>query len=326
MNGSSPSRKQTVFIIAVVVVIIVFTGIVFVILALSNLSNTWQTVEVPQQPTITPALLEPTPTTSDRVTVLVLGSDTSPEEPSATDTLILVTIDRKTGTGGILSIPYDLYMDIPGYGLDRVANAYPLGGGQLAIDTLESGLGISIDHYLLICLEAFPTLVDEIGGIDIYVTQEIDDQTYPATCAEGVDCGYDPFYLSIGNHHMDGEMATKYARTDYGSSDDRAHRQHDVLYAFRDRISNLDVLPTLIQNAPDLYNALGDSIRTDMTLEEMRELVALYDASSDNIRSDIIDQDYLSSYTTEDDQVVSVINSDQVQDLIDYVFWVEADQ
>ena len=259
----------------------------------------------------------------ERVTVLLLGADTRPDQQgyrNRTDTIMLLMADPTTNRAGILSVPRDLYVDIPGYGLNRINTAYPLGGAPLAVETVEYNLGVRIDHYVVVEFEAFVTLVDEIGGIDVYVPREIYDPTFPDN-----NYGYDPFYMPAGMQHMDGETALKYARTRHADNDyERARRQQAVLFAIRDKVLSLDMLPTLIQRAPALYATLSDSITTDMTLEEMIGLALLaQDIPRENIRSAVIDSNYVISYTTAQGASVLIPNRDRIGELLAEVFWLE---
>lgn len=262
---------------------------------------------------------------SGRITMLLLGADRRPEEYIArprTDTIMLLMIDPEVGVASILSIPRDLYVEIPGYGLNRVNTAYVLGGGDLAMQTIEYNLGVQVDHYALIDFEGFITLVDEIGGIDIYVPATINDTSYP-----DMDYGYDPFYIEAGQHHLDGETALKYARTRHADNDFyRAERQQAVLFAIRDRVLSLNLLPQLIQRAPALYSTLSDSIQTNFTLDQMIELAGMVqDIERDNIRSGVIDSDYTVGYVTPEGAQVLIPDRDKIGPLLDEVFWLEGE-
>lgn len=261
---------------------------------------------------------------SDRITVLLLGADRRPSESGIarprTDTIMLLMLDPDMGVASVLSIPRDLYVEIPGYGLNRINTAYVLGGGDLAMETIQYNLGVKVDHYVLIDFEGFITLVDEIGGIDIYVPVTINDTSYP-----DMDYGYDPFYIEAGQHHLDGETALKYARTRHADNDFyRAERQQAVLFAIRDRILSLNMLPQLVQRAPSLYGTLSDSIQTNFTLDQMIELAGLVqDVERDNIRSGVIDSNYTVGYTTPEGAQVLIPDRDEIGPLLDEVFWLE---
>ena len=167
-----------------------------------------------------------------RVNLLIMGLDARDLEATAprTDSMILFTMDPVNLTAGMISIPRDLWVEIPTSGYGRINTAhylgdlydYPGGGPALAALTVERNLGIHIDYYVRINFEAFVTFVDEIGGIDIEVPETIDDPLYPDN-----NYGYEPLYIEAGLQHFYGDMALKYARTRHsGNGDfDRARRQ-----------------------------------------------------------------------------------------------------
>lgn len=259
---------------------------------------------------------------TERVTVLLMGVDTRPGEQgyrTRTDTMILLSVDPVAKTGSMLSIPRDLYVDVPGYGLERVNTAYPLGGAPLAVETIQYNLGVRINHYAIVDFNTFVTLVDEIGGIDVNVPVAINDPTYPD---EGY--GYDPFYMPEGIQHMDGATALKYARTRSQDNDwERARRQQAVIMAVRNKIVSLDLLPSLIQKAPSLSTMLGESVRTDMTLEEMMALAQLASTvPEENIRSGVIDSRYVLGYETDEGAQVSIPNRAAIGPLLEHIFWL----
>jgi LCP family protein required for cell wall assembly len=278
-------------------------------------------------PTPNPALAAPTLALpeagageeSQRVTVLVLGIDRRPGEygRTRTDTIILMTVDPEGKGAGMLSLPRDLYVELPGRGLDRINTAYPYGGGDLAIETVKYNLGVPVDHYIVIDFQAFVTLVDEIGGIDLEVPYNIDDPTYPDH-----EYGFDPFYIDAGMHHMDGELALKYARTRHADNDFyRARRQQQVIFAIREKIMRLDMLPQLVTKAPRLYTTLTDSIDTDMTLDEMIALAVLVqEIDEENISNAVIDDQYVTNYRTPQGSSVLVPDHDKIRPVLEEIF------
>ena len=276
--------------------------------------------------------------TSLRTTVLLMGIDqrTGMEDEPAfrTDTMMLVTVDPAGNTAGMLSIPRDLWVTIPGFeGRDRINTAnfkgdafrLPGGGPALAMDTVAANLGIQVDHYVRINFTTFETLIDEIGGIEIDVLQTIDDPRYPDCCD-----GYDPFYISAGRRQMDGSTALKYARTraTFGADFDRAARQQQVLLAVRDKVLSLEMLPTLIARAPKLYSALSGSYDTDLNLEEMVDLISLAKKiEREDIQSDVIDADYImNEFTTAQGAQVVLLDARAFRPLREQMFYNPAPQ
>lgn len=157
-----------------------------------------------------------------RLTILLLGLDRRPGETGLnfrTDTIMLISIDPKTNSVGLMSIPRDLYVEVPGYsGLRRINEPMVLGeireeglGPRLAMETVQYNFGIYIHNYIIVDFQAFIGIVDAIGGIDIEIDYNISDPSYPS-----MNYGYDPFYLRAGQHTLDGLNALKFARTDTG--------------------------------------------------------------------------------------------------------------
>ncbi len=269
-----------------------------------------------------------------RFTILVMGLDRRPGETGLrfrTDTMLLVSLDPVTNSAGILSIPRDLYIEMPGYnGLYRINEPMVWGelqspgyGPQLAMQTVQYNLGIRVNEYLIVDFKAFIAIIDAIGGIEVDVPNTINDPQYP-----NMYYGYDPFYLPAGRHVLDGETALKYARTRHGSSDfERARRQQQVLFAIRDKILRLDMIPTLILQAPSLWAALQDNLYTGLSLEQVIQL-ALWakDIPLENIRTGVITPEYVMSYTTERGASVLIPNRSRLGYLMQEVFGANYNQ
>jgi LCP family protein required for cell wall assembly len=235
--------------------------------------------------------------------------------------MMLLMIDPISKQASILSIPRDLYVDIPGHGLQRVNTAYFFGSGPLALESVQYNLGIRVNYYAMIEFNVFVRLIDEIGGIDINVPQAIYDPDYPT-----YDYGYEVFSIETGLHHLDGETALKYARTrsTAGSDYDRAGRQQDVIFAIREKVLSAELLPALIGKAPALYTELQDNIATDMSLDQMLRLAVLAkDIPRENIRTGIIDANYVISYQTPEGALVEIPNRYNIGELLTYVFWLK---
>jgi LCP family protein required for cell wall assembly len=264
----------------------------------------------------------------ERVTILMLGIDQRCDEtgPAHTDSMMLVTIDPVGKSAGILSLPRDMWVEIPGVGQDRINQAnyfgelyeYPGGGPALAMETVESLLGIPVDFFVAVNFDAFIEVVDLIGGIDITVPETIDDATYPDRCY-----GYDPFYIEAGEHQLAGEQALKYARTraTFGGDVDRAGRQQEVVMAVRDKVMQVDSVPQLIGQAPLLWQSFQNNVRTNMTLDEALQLgLLVQEIPRDNIHTAVIDYSYVYNETTPDGRQVLVPIRENIRQLRDQLF------
>jgi LCP family protein required for cell wall assembly len=246
-----------------------------------------------------PAPGVPTPEPWDgasRVTVLIMGLDyrdwEANEGAPRTDTMILLTIDPLTKTGGMLSIPRDLWVNIPGFGNARINTAYstgegnklPGGGPGLAMKTVEGLLGVPIDYYAQIDFSAFVKFIDEIGGVKIDVPSELK--------VDLIGDGKQTIkVLKPGVQTMPGDIALAYARQRYteGGDFDRATRQQQVVLAIRDQLLRPQMVPTLIQRSSALYSELSSGINSNLSLDDAIRLGMLaIQIPKENIKQGII--------------------------------------
>jgi LCP family protein required for cell wall assembly len=285
--------------------------------------------QVPERQTNISSGGEPRPDLQkkERVNILLLGIDEREDQygPWRTDTMIVLTIDPENNTAGMLSIPRDLWVTIPGYGENRINAAhhtgdlekYPGGGPVLAIKTVQRNLGIPIHYYVRVNFGGFVEAIDTIGGVDINVEKEIDDPLYPDNAF-----GYDPLYIPEGLQHMDGELALKYARTRHGGSDfDRLRRQQQVIMAVRDKVLRLEMLPQLLSRLPELLKTVGDSVQTDLQLDEMLNLVQLAsEIDEEHLKTAVIDSSMTVDATTPNGAQVLIPVRDEIRAVVDEIF------
>jgi LCP family protein required for cell wall assembly len=214
---------------------------------------------------------EPEPV--DLLNILLLGTDERPDEygPTRTDTMILLTVNPETGSMGMLSLPRDLWVPIPGLGVTTKINtaymlgeleSYPGGGAQLAKDTVGSFVGQPVDYFVRVNFDGFRQIVDLIGGVTVEVPTTIHDEEYPTA-----DYGVETFHLDAGTQHLDGETALKYARTRHNDGDyNRARRQQEIIRAVAQQVMNAGMIPQLLGKAPQLLMTMQNSLETDIPL------------------------------------------------------------
>lgn len=284
----------------------------------------------PVQPTPTLVPLDttapPTWTGDTRVTILLMGLDyrdwVAGSGAPRTDTMMLVTIDPLTMKVGMLSVPRDLWVEIPGFGFNRINTAYvygeanrlPGGGPALAVKTVEEVIGVPIQYYAVVDFSAFERMIDEIGGIDVLVTQKM--KISPI--------GQTSMWLYPKAYHLNGAQALAYARVRKNAGDDfgRAQRQQQVALAILDRVVGFNMVPTLITKAPVLYQQLSSGLRTNLTLQDMVALgwLAVH-VSKDNITSGVISPPKMVGfYTRPDGADVLRPVPDQIRVLRDSIF------
>jgi LCP family protein required for cell wall assembly len=263
---------------------------------------------------------------AERVTLLVMGLDyrdwESGDGPPRTDTMILLTLDPVNRTAGMLSIPRDLWVNIPGFDYGKINTAYQLGeafklpggGPGLAMQTVEELLGVPIDFYAQIDFSAFVRFIDEIDGVKIDVPEEI---TIDPLGDNNVKT------LKPGRQTLPGDLALAYARArkTEGGDFDRAQRQQQVVLAIRDRIINFDMLPTLIRKSGVLYNELSSGIHTNLTLEQTIKLAWMaVQIPEDQIRRGIIGAEQVNFQTSPDGLDILKPLPNEVRKLRDEIF------
>jgi polyisoprenyl-teichoic acid--peptidoglycan teichoic acid transferase len=280
-------------------------------------------------PTPTPPLPTPSPWEgSSRINILLLGLDygewDSPdrEGPPRTDTMILVSVDTEAKTAGILSIPRDLWVDIPGMVRPNKINAayrfgehynLPGGGPGLAMKTVEQLLGVPVDYYLQMDFYAFERVIDELGGVVLEVQEEIKVHRLAPNGST---------ILEPGKHLLDGPTALAYARNRSTSGGDfaRAERQQQVMLAIRDKALKLDTLPRLILKAPILYREVNSGVKTNLSLDRMIRLAWLAQSiSPENIQKGLIGPGQVMDGMSEDGQAILLPVPNQIQYLVNQI-------
>ncbi len=255
-------------------------------------------------PIPTPVLPEAAPFPSScegpgRMNILIVGMDgrsANYDRAARADALTVVGVNFGDRTAQVLSIPRDLWVQIPAYGdqptvENRINTAYALGqqygypGGGAAFEAyaISQILGLRIDRTVVLNFSVFENTVDTIGGVDIEVKRAISDPKYPDD--EG---GTLVLEIPAGLVHMDGRTALMYARTRHQDSDfGRMRRQQQVMMAVRDKLLTPETLVVL----PSLAQLIYQSVRTDLTLEEVGLLGCVGpQISADAITRIVIDQ------------------------------------
>lgn len=260
----------------------------------------------------------------ERVNLLLLGVDQRPNEegPWRSDTMIVVTVDPESMTAGALSIPRDLYVEIPGYGERRINMAhflgdaydYPGGGPGLAMETIEYNFGIPMHYYIRINFQGFREIVDYLGGVTIDVEQEIWDYRYP----DG-QYGYTTIHIPAGTQLMDGRMALQYARTRHSGTDfDRLRRQRQVLMAIREKALRLDLIPKI----PALASTMGQMVKTNLQLGEVVTLAQIASRiGAEDIRFAVIDESMTVPIVLEDEGDVLFPKREKIRQVVEGIFY-----
>ena len=234
----------------------------------------------PATPVIIPeAALPPAWDGASRINILFIGLDArdiGQVGPPRSDTLMLITIDPISKTAGMLSIPRDMWVNIPGYAYGRINMAYasgegsklPGGGAGLAMKTVSQFIGVPVDYYVQVDFNVFIALVEDIidtaGCIEVYPTEKM--------ILDPIGAGMDKVKLTTGGLRKlcKGWIVLAYARNRHtsGGDFDRAKRQQEVILALQKKIFDPAIFPALITKAPEMYQEFSYGIHTNMSVED----------------------------------------------------------
>ncbi|MGE5248587.1 MAG: LCP family protein [Bacteroidota bacterium] len=286
-------------------------------------------VALPPTPVPIPEVKLPSWDGASRVNILFIGLDyrdyIQNEGPPRTDTMILFTVDPQTKTAGFISIPRDLWVNIPGFGFSRINTAYPSGEGNqlpgggpgLAMKTVEGVLGVPIQYFGQIDFHSFEEAIDAMGGLDICIPQKI--RIDPIGNKK-------PSVLKPGCQKLWGYQVLAYARNRYTQNGDvdRANRQQQVIMALRDQIFNPANFPTMVAKAPEVYAEASAGLRTNLSFDDLMKLgVLMSQIPPENIKHGVIDYTMgILDNVTLDGQNASIVKPipDKIRVLRDEIF------
>lgn len=218
----------------------------------------------------------------DRINVLLLGVGGAEHKEGGllADSIMIVSLKKSTGKIALISIPRDLYVQMPGeIQYEKVNTTYVFGeqkygnGLDYSKKTIGYITGLYIDYVIAVDFEAFKTVIDVIGGISIHLDEPfIEDKQW--WCDEnGENCRI--FIVEAGNQVLDSKTALFYVRSRFSTDDfDRARRQQQVVLAIKDKIFSLGILanPLIVNN---LFNAVAKNVRVDIMPWEIPSLIKL---------------------------------------------------
>lgn len=205
---------------------------------------------------------------ADAESYLLVGVDHTRGAWGRADTLVVAIFDDETGHVGLVSIPRDLYVEVPGHGVARINAtlriAVRAGDDPLATigEVVGEVLDLPIEHVVVADIESFEETVDALGGLDVDVPCAIRDSFLDARA----ESGRRPLDVEAGEQHMDGLTAAMYVRSRHGRSDwDRARRQQAVLASLRRKVRSMGVGEWL----PVLQGALEGGVLSTMNRLQM---------------------------------------------------------
>jgi len=229
-----------------------------------------------------------------RINILLLGA-AGEKKPGSnlTDTVMLASIDIESKRIALLSLPRDLYVNVPGgNSYSKINSLYQIGlrsdaGVSLINQAVENVTGQKIDYYLAVDFDGFTKFIDALGGITVSVERDIYDARYP-----GPNYSYETFELKKGVQVLDGKTALKYVRERHDDPEGdfgRAKRQQQVLQSVKNKAFSLGTIldPSAIGG---LLSTLEENVRTDLALNEIESLLFLAKKlDTQNISTKVVD-------------------------------------
>ncbi len=217
----------------------------------------------------------------DRINILLLGiGGTGHEGPELTDTMIFASYRPSTNEVGMISVPRDLTVNIPNYGYRKInavnalAESNAAGSGlNAASQVMQTITGQTVDYSVKVDFGGFEEIINDLGGVDVYVERSFTDSTYPIDDGAG---NVKEVSFTQGWAHMDGATALTFARSRHGDNGEgsdfaRAARQQKILMALKDRALSLNVLlnPAKLNR---IISTVRNNVDTSMSIWEMMRL------------------------------------------------------
>ena len=198
----------------------------------------------------------PNPRFDGYTNILILGVDEGAGDIDGygrnADTIFVLSFSNDTGKSRLISIPRDTWIDMKGSGSGRIGNMFQFGGASMMVRQVSTLLGIPIHQYIIINMNTFAELIDVLGGIDIYVEEDMD--------YDDPESGLS-IHLKQGYQHLDGDSAQKYLRFrgEKLGNVGRVQRQNKFIKALYEKVLQFETLPKLPAIADIFRNRLTTS-------------------------------------------------------------------
>jgi LCP family protein required for cell wall assembly len=258
--------------------------------------------------------------------ILLLGFDDWTRLPGRTDSIMIVAARHDSGDVGVISVPRDLWVYIPGAEPGRINKVFrvgnrmhgPGGGHKLIKQVVERELGFPISYTAAVDYKGFEAIVDDLGGIEVDVECPIKDNFI----SPGSKTGYEKLWVGAGRRRLDGRTALLFARSRHGRTDlDRARRQQAVLLGLKRRLTRLDMIPRL----PSLFDQLKDHVATDLDLPGAYRLARLgATAGPGMVHGMVIGPPVVFSWKSPEGKAVLRLNREELKKAVDNLFLAPA--
>ena len=203
------------------------------------------------------------PENNEPINVLLIGIDTSDQEPARTDTIMIAQYDAKNGNAKLASIMRDTYVEIPGRSNNKINAAFAFGGADLLRQTIEQNFDLDIHYYAMVNFDGFVEVVDTVAPNGLEV--DIENRMYYQDGSGSVTIDFQP-----GLQTLDGHEALNYVRFRNDSQNDfgRVQRQQEVLTLLKDELLSFSGLTRV----PRLIGAVEPHLETNIQTSRMLSL------------------------------------------------------
>jgi LCP family protein required for cell wall assembly len=248
-----------------------------------------------------------------RINILLMGRGGGNHDgPDLTDTMMIDSIDVVNHTSTLISVPRDLWVDVPNQGTMKINAAFESGefkylgkeapgstnpnaiqaGFDEADQVVESVLGVTIHYNALVSFQAFQQAVDTVGGVGVNVPKDLVDPTM------AWENGNNPVLAKAGADKFNGKQALNYVRSRETTSDfARAQRQRAVMVALKTKVETVGTLSNPWKIAK-LAKAFGDNVHSDLSLKDAARLYGIIKKVPDNKTSSVGLSDAPNNYVT----------------------------
>ncbi|ANU27533.1 LytR family transcriptional regulator [Planococcus versutus] len=252
-------KKKWPWVLGILALIVIGVG-VYLFTVYTSFTNTLEEMHEPIEREVSEKRATDQKVTlseQDPFSVLLLGVDEREDDRGRSDTVVVMTVNPADKSTKMVSIPRDTYTEIVGRGTtDKINHAYAFGGIEMSMATVENLLDIPIDYVMQVNMEGFQDIVDAVGGVEVNNTLAFDG-------------------FQKGTIQLDGHDALGYVRMrkqdpegDFG----RQNRQKQVIQGIMKKGASVNSL----LNYKQIFTALGDNVRTNMTFDEMMDVQSNY--------------------------------------------------
>lgn len=186
--------------------------------------------------------------------IALFGID-SEEMEGRSDAIMILTLDGKHNKFKLTSVMRDSYVNIDGYGMDKINHAYAYGGAELAIKTLNENFGLNIEDFIAVNFESIKEIVNALGGVNINISEE------EVSHISGI--------TEAGFKKLNGEQALQYSRIRYASGGDamRTQRHRNIISSLYESFKY-----TELKEYPEIINKLVAHVKTSFSSRELIDL------------------------------------------------------